>query len=190
MKRREAIKNLMLFTGGTILFSAGLLAGCNSPAGRTFISKQDIYFLDEIGETIIPTTARCGGAKAAKIGLYMKMMVNKCITNEERLIFLEGLKKIEDAAIEKYRVEFLSMNSDQKKELFLNIQLEAEKYKKDNKSKPSAPVHYFQLLKDLIVKGYFTSEIGATEARRYEAIPTRYIGCINYKKGDRVWATS
>jgi hypothetical protein len=44
------------------------------------------------------------------------------------------------------------------------------------------------MIKELSLLGYFTSELGATEALRYNPIPGRYEGDIPYKKGDRVWA--
>jgi hypothetical protein len=47
----------------------------------------------------------------------------------------------------------------------------------------------FGMMKQLTVWGYFTSEVGATKALRYVAVPTRYEGCIPYKKGDKAWAT-
>jgi hypothetical protein len=36
--------------------------------------------------------------------------------------------------------------------------------------------------------GYFTSEIGCTQALRYEQIPGRYDGNMPYKKGDKAFA--
>ncbi|OAQ42007.1 hypothetical protein A5893_02495 [Pedobacter psychrophilus] len=192
MKRREAIKNLAIFTGGAIMFSSGLLVGCNSSEVRIWLSDDDVLLLDEIGETIIPKTKECEGAKAAKIGTYMKLMADECLTKKERQIFLVGLTTIEDAAREKFSTDFMDLKPIQKKELFMEMQSQAEKEKKDSIEKSIAiiPIHYFQLFKDLTIHGYFTSEIGITEARRYEAVPGRYNGCIDYKKGDKAWATS
>ena len=45
------------------------------------------------------------------------------------------------------------------------------------------------MIKQLTLWGYFSSEIGATQALRYVAIPGKYEGCIPYKKGDKAWAT-
>ncbi|HRN58498.1 MAG TPA: gluconate 2-dehydrogenase subunit 3 family protein [Agriterribacter sp.] len=44
-------------------------------------------------------------------------------------------------------------------------------------------------MKELTLLGYFTSEIGATQALRYIAVPGKYEGCVPYTKGDRAWAT-
>ena len=49
--------------------------------------------------------------------------------------------------------------------------------------------HYFGLMKQLTLLGYFTSEIGATQALRYIAVPGKYQGCVPYTKGDKAWAS-
>ncbi|MEN9349871.1 MAG: hypothetical protein RL372_849, partial [Bacteroidota bacterium] len=64
---------------------------------------------------------------------------------------------------------------------------EAKKYQETKKE--DQPTHYFTMIKQLTLWGYFSSEIGATQALRYVAIPGKYEGCIPYKKGDKAWAT-
>jgi hypothetical protein len=44
------------------------------------------------------------------------------------------------------------------------------------------------MMKELTLTGFFTSEVGATKALRYVAIPGRYEGCVPYTKGDKAWA--
>ena len=58
------------------------------------------------------------------------------------------------------------------------------------KKKKEDPAHYFRMMKELTILGYFTSEIGATQALRYVAVPGRYEGCVPYTKGEKAWATS
>jgi hypothetical protein len=48
--------------------------------------------------------------------------------------------------------------------------------------------HYFSMMKQLTIWGYFTSEPGATRALRYNPVPGRYLACIPYKVGDKAWA--
>jgi hypothetical protein len=50
------------------------------------------------------------------------------------------------------------------------------------------PEYYFQMMKELTLLGYFTSEIGCTQARRYVERPGKYEGDIPYKKGDKAFA--
>jgi hypothetical protein len=53
---------------------------------------------------------------------------------------------------------------------------------------PSEPPHYFRLMKELALLGYFTSEIGCTRALQYAESPGRYDPCAPYAPGDRAWA--
>ena len=60
MNRREALSSVALLLGGTIIGAEMFLSGCTNPdkigtAGLQF-SPDDISFLDEVGETIIPAT--------------------------------------------------------------------------------------------------------------------------------------
>lgn len=59
---------------------------------------------------------------------------------------------------------------------------------KFNASGESREPIVINMLRDLTVLGYFTSEIGATQALNYIEVPGRYEGCIDYKKGDKAWA--
>ena len=45
------------------------------------------------------------------------------------------------------------------------------------------------MMKELSLLGYFTSEIGATQALRYVESPGRYDPCIPYKPGEKEWAS-
>jgi hypothetical protein len=76
---------------------------------------------------------------------------------------------------------------EQRKELLTVVDKEQKSYNENKKE--GDPNHYFALMKQLTLLGYFTSEIGATQALRYVAVPGRYEGCIPYKKGDKAWAT-
>ena len=50
------------------------------------------------------------------------------------------------------------------------------------------PAHYFRMMKELAMLGYFTSEIGCTQALRYVEMPGRFDPCVDYSPGDRAWA--
>ena len=50
------------------------------------------------------------------------------------------------------------------------------------------PVHYFRMMKELALLGYFTSEIGCTQAQRYTESPGRFEPCVPYTDGEKTWA--
>jgi len=191
MNRREALSSVALLLGGTIVGAEAFLSGCTNSeknigaAGLNF-SPDDISFLDEVGETIIPTTSS-PGAKAAKIGDFMKTIVNDCYEPKDQTIFVEGMKKLDEASKKKNGKSYLESTPEQRHDLLVELDKEAKDYM--SKKKPDEPSHYFRMMKELTLWGYFTSEVGATKALRYVAVPGRYEGCIPYKKGDKAWAT-
>jgi len=50
------------------------------------------------------------------------------------------------------------------------------------------PAHFFRMMKELTLLGYFTSEIGCTQALRYAETPGRFDPCLPYAPGERAWA--
>lgn len=66
--------------------------------------------------------------------------------------------------------------------------LDAEQYDYMNAHRESEPVHYFRMMKELALLGYFTSEIGYKQAMRYIETPGRFDPCVPYAAGDRAWA--
>lgn len=52
-----------------------------------------------------------------------------------------------------------------------------------------APAHYFRMMKELTLLGYFTSEIGYTKAMRYVESPGRFDSCVPYVAGEPAWAS-
>jgi len=51
------------------------------------------------------------------------------------------------------------------------------------------PTHYFRMMKELALLGYFTSEIGYTKAMRYVESPGRFDPCVPYVAGEQSWAS-
>jgi len=47
----------------------------------------------------------------------------------------------------------------------------------------------FSFLKALIVFGYFTSEVGATQALNYQAVPGSFIGSIPANSDTKSWGS-
>ncbi|HXB45224.1 MAG TPA: gluconate 2-dehydrogenase subunit 3 family protein [Puia sp.] len=191
MNRREALSSVALLLGGTIIGAEAFLSGCKageSKLGASLnLTPNDISFLDEVGETILPTTASSPGAKATKIGEFMRTIVNDCYEEKDQKIFLDGMQKLDAASNTKNGKSFLSSDDKQRHDLLVDLDKEQKEYA--HKKKPEDPTHYFRMMKELTLWGYFSSEAGATKALRYIAVPGRYEGCIPYKKGDKAWAT-
>jgi hypothetical protein len=182
MTRREAVRRIALLMGGTVIGSQMLLRGAslaNTKAAAGF-TAADRALLDEIGETIIPAT-EIPGARAVHIGAFMTMMVTDCYNEKQQAIFQAGLGEVDAACRTKFGKTFLASSPAQRTELLNAIDAEQRNRAAD------APEHYFKMMKDLTVLGYFSSEIGCTQAVRYIEVPGAYHGDVPYKKGDRAW---
>jgi hypothetical protein len=191
MNRREALSSVALLLGGTIIGAEAFLSGCTNAdkkigtAGLNF-TPEDISFLDEVGDTIIPATDT-PGAKDVKIGEFMHTIVRDCYNKTDQDIFIAGMGKLNDASKTLNGKNFLECTPEERKTLLIQLDKEQKEYTASKKKED--PPHYFRMMKELTIWGYFTSEPGATKALRYVAVPGKYEGCIPYKKGDKAWAT-
>ncbi|MDP5170457.1 MAG: gluconate 2-dehydrogenase subunit 3 family protein [Bacteroidia bacterium] len=191
MNRREALSRVSLILGGTIVGAEFFLSGCETrPLQLSTLEFTDnnVTFLDEVGETILPTTPDSPGAKAAEIGKFMRTIVTDCYDAEEQTIFLNGIGELNEAAKKTFQKEFLQLDDAQKKEFLTEIDGVAKEHAE--KMKAGDKAHYFSMMKQLTLWGYFSSKIGATQALRYVEVPGRYEGCIPYTKGEKAWALS
>ena len=186
MNRREAVQYISLLVGGTIVGGSAFLSGCKSNTGVSMtFNDADIAFLDEVADTILPTT-KTPGAKAAKTGQFMTVMVNDCYEQKDQKVFHEGMKKLDDLSNKTYDNSFVKITAQQRHDLLVKLDQEQKDYMKNKKK--DDPSHYFRMMKELTMLGYFTSKIGCTEARNYFETPGKFEGDIPYKKGDKAFA--
>lgn len=188
MDRREVLSKVALLLGGTIIGGNLFIdAACNQPAkGVLSLFQQDhIDLLDEIGETILPA-GNTPGAKDARIGEFMAIMVRDCYTPEDQEVFLKGLETLDEICKNEHDRVFIKCDMTQRTAV-LNV-LDKEQHIYTTNKKPEDPNHFFRMIKELTILGFFTSQPGATKALRYVEIPGRYEGTIPYKKGEKAWA--
>ena len=100
MNRRDALERVALILGGTVIGGAAFLQGCKNTtekAASFFLSQDQIAFLDEVAETIIPSTDT-PGAKAALVGAFMNTMVMDCYKEKDQKIFAAGITEIDNSS--------------------------------------------------------------------------------------------
>ena len=216
ISRREAVLRVTALLGGVALFGgSALITGCRpeNKLGKPF-STDEIAYLDEIADTILPTTST-PGAKAAQTGAFMALMVKDTYHEEDDKIFREGMGKLNDAMKSKYGKTFMEATPQQRLEMLQTLDKEQVDYgakmraeakrksdeflaeRQQNATTPQSvkatqiveepPNKYFRMMKELALLGYFTSEIGMTQAQRYVEAPGRYDPCIPYD-GKPSWA--
>jgi hypothetical protein len=185
--RREAIKRVTFLLGGVALVGgSGLLTACEraqrnaatAREGAGAFTARDIAFLDEVAETLLPET-KTPGAKAAHVGAFMALMVTDTYSDRDQGIFRDGMQKLDEAS-------FMAATPQQRLARLEQVDREQKAY--TDAKKDADPPHYFRLMKELTLLGYFTSEIGYTQAMRYRETPGRFDPCVPYTPGETSWA--
>jgi hypothetical protein len=139
--------------------------------------------LDEIAETIIPRTDT-PGAKDAVVGAFIARYAEACYEPAQLRSLEQGIGTIDARMRAQAGVGFLHASPAQRQSLLAEIDLQARKHANESQSAN----HYFTLMKQLTLLGFFTSEPGSTRVLRYRPVPGKYKGCIPYKKGETSWA--
>jgi hypothetical protein len=211
MTRREVVQRVTALLGGAALaggdgllaFSFDAMAVDQAMArGVDGFTATDVALLDEIAETILPETST-PGAKAAKVGAFMALMVTSTYTEQARRVFRDGLGQLNEASREAHGLSFMAASPAQRLVLLEALDRDQKTAAEERASAarsraplaPSSaapvsdePPHYFRLMKELALLGYFTSEVGYTQAMRYVEAPGRFDPCVPHAPGDKSWA--
>lgn len=236
INRREAIRRVSAILGGTAIVGGSTLwtaCGRADERAREDVAQQgigtftpvDIAYLDEIAETILPET-QTPGAKAARVGPFIALMVTDTYEEKDQAVFRAGMLQLDEACQRMHQQTFMGSTPAQRLALLESVDREAKDYmdrletakkerdasgstgakadavlpdqRKENAATAEAnsaaaitadsPAHYFRMIKELTLLGYFTSEIGYTKAMRYVEAPGRFDPCVPYTPGEVSWA--
>lgn len=208
-RRRTVLKLLGLFAGASAA-GVGATRACRpAPAAGdlsawTGFDQNDIAFLDDLAETVIPATST-PGARAAAAGAFMAAAITECLPDAERALAIDGMRRIDTDCRRRYGRGFREASDEERLALVRAIDrdrriheywqegwsrgrnLVGRLFGFEGRAAPRRP-HYFTVLKELVILGYFTSEAGATGALRHLPIPGDYDGHLPYSKGDGAWS--
>ncbi|GAB3576114.1 gluconate 2-dehydrogenase subunit 3 family protein [Spirosoma luteolum] len=210
MNRRDALMRVAVLAGATLSLPALADTLEASAARRTLTGKPVFLTADqdatvaELADTILPTT-KTPGAKAARVNETIDVILKDCYTAADQQRFVEGLAQTNKLSQEAYGKAFVQLDPQQRIEVVKKLEADAKQQLAAMNAKASASATgaaadsqapkenkryspFFTMLKDLTLTTYFTSEIGATQALEYVAVPGRYDGCVPLKPGQKAWA--
>lgn len=178
MNRREAVKTTGALLGGVLITTNGFLIACardpNKSAGNV-LSPDDQALIEEIADTLLPTTPNSPGAKAAGAGAAINLLLTDCRGPDEQKRVVDGLKQFRSVVGD----HFASMSQANRENWLRRI---------DSEAKTAGADHYFPLLRELSLQAYFSSQIGMTKALRYVMTPGKWVGCVPLQPGQPSWA--
>ena len=177
MNRREAVKTTGVLLSRILITSTGLTAckGERRNIGSGVLSAEDQALVEEIADTLLPTTPDSPGAKAARVGPVINLLLTDCREPAEQRRVVDGLKQFRSTVGD----HFASMSQTNRENWLRRIDADAKAAKGE---------HYFTTLRELSLQAYFSSEIGATKALRYIMTPGKWVGCVPLQPGQRAWA--
>lgn len=198
MNRRELLKMIAAATGASLI-GADAMAYVEMPAAtpleKTGFSKDDYALWEAVCDTIIPRTDTPGAVDAGTPAFTLRF-VTDCYDTNQLALFKAGLVDLEKRSQQQFGESLASLSAEQRHDFLSAVNNEANAF---NSGEPAGQdawavvatkglPHYFTLMKQVTLFGFFTSELGATKVLRYVSVPGRYDGEFAYKKGDRAWA--
>jgi len=182
MNRREAVKATTALVGSVLLTSNGFLIACardaNTAAGKA-LTLDDQWLIEEIADTMLPTTPSSPGAKAAGAGAAINLLLTDCYEPDQQKRVVDGLKEFRSMCRQRCGDNFASLPQKDREQVLREVDAEAQK---------AGPTHYFGLVHQLSLQAYFSSEIGMTKALRYVMVPGKWVGCVPLSPGQPAWA--
>lgn len=178
MNRREALTALAALFAAAAAGSRRLLAA--EPTTAALVKSGElphaiVEMLNEFGETILPETPSSGGAKAAQVGEFVAQLFRDFSGETERAAILENIERINRASEARFARSFMALEANERYELLMSLEADRD-------------ADFYHLLKTTINWGYFTSQVGATQALQHLPIPGRFEGCITVAPDFRAWA--
>lgn len=188
INRRQALKATGAIASAAIVGSALLLEGCSTDstpkvtakegASGMLLSPDDQRLMEDVADTILPTTPSSPGARAAGVGAIINTLLTDCTEGDEQASATRGLAAFRQFVDRKTGREFSTLSPNEREKLLLELDAEAQRVGK---------THYFHQMRDLAQQAYFSSEIGMTKALRYIRVPGRWTGCVPLEPGQPAW---
>jgi glucoside 3-dehydrogenase (cytochrome c) hitch-hiker subunit len=184
MDRRQLLALIAAATG------CAFIEGCKPKAvsAEASFTPEDVAFFDEVAETILPRTDT-PGAKDAKTGAFIATYSEATYEPEQLAILKSGIGALNAEVQKRFGADFMQATPQQRTAALTEIDREARRYNQaPGHEKDGKAPHWFTLMKQLTLYGFFTSEPGATKVARYRPVPGKYKGVIDYKPGEAFWA--
>ncbi len=187
LNRRNVIKQIATFCGLALSASSLELIAAdskinkdNSKNSRGLLNTNQIALIRQLGEIIIPAT-ETPGAIAVGVHIFINRHLVDCFSQQEQQQFMSGLEKIDNASKKLWHKKFIKASSKQQIALLTDMEKAQGEFDSNDRI-------FFKQLKGLVMFGYYTSEIGATQELAYLAIPGNFKGEVKFNTVGKAWA--
>jgi gluconate 2-dehydrogenase gamma chain len=161
--------------------------------------------LDAAAEVIMPATD-VPGAREAGVPAFVDRAVAIYLPPDQAQAIRSGLDRMDADARAVGAANFASLRAEQQSVLLARYESESRTPNatpqavgrgdtETGLSNRTAAVAaapkgfpFFPILREMVTVGYFTSQLGATKAVRYDPVPGAYHGCVPLAQIGRAWA--
>ena len=190
--RRDFIRGLSAMLGGVAASSvlagnALAVAQAYAPgsgeiikAGKVF-SVKELTLLAAICQIVLPKTDTPGAADVDTHGFIDNQLFH-CYSKMQQQKMKALLALIDHSAKRRHHNGFLELLPDAQHVLLSELDCGEAEFTTTQRQD-------FKSLKQLICFGYYTSEVGASQELRYQAIPGGFKGSVAYKTKDKAWGS-
>ena len=184
LDRRDALAGMAAMFG-TALFApiaraaaAGVTPNPDDPPSAPVFTDGQRALVSALSERVMPTTDT-PGAIAAGVPAFIEKMLADWASPDDKKPILAGLDAIEARSRTDFKVAADKATPAQQDAL-LTLAME---------DKLPGGKDFFDKFRQLVLTGYFTSEVGITQEREYLPVPGRYDGAYLYSEVNKVFSS-
>lgn len=202
LNRRQILERMAMVSGGAI--SLSILSACDG--GVTVpvevenidlkaLNQKQLDLVGDIADTIIPNTDT-PGAKAVNVHYLVDELAANWMTTIERDGFLKDLTALDDRIRNEHGKSFSNLDASGRGQVLdqLGVEMIASGQARvglgdiTNSDDNNGRKHIYLELRELIIFGYYTSEVGASEELGFDPIPGAYHGCVPFADVGKAWS--
>jgi len=183
--RRDALAGMAAMFGAALFAPIARAAGVavvpvisDGPPSSPVFTAQQRALMTALSERVMPTTDT-PGAIAAGVPAFIEKLLADWAAPEDRKPIVAGLDAIEARSRSDYKVAADKATPAQQDAL-LTLAME---------NKLPGGADFFDKFRQLVLTGYFTSEVGITQEREYLPVPGQYDGAFPYSKVNKVYSS-
>jgi hypothetical protein len=168
MHRRELLTGVGALASASLVWKE-LLAATDAPSPASARP-----FLDVLCDLVIPDGAT-PGAKKAGVPAFIILALQHHLAGASK----SDLTDLQSMLDQQGRSSFIRLPSSDQRSALIVIDFRDA----------ANPATAWSRIKKLILMGYYTSEIGASQELQYQLVPGRFDSDLPVKPGDRAWSS-
>ena len=182
--RRDALAGMVAMFGASLFAPIARAAAAqmtpisDGPPSTPVFTAQQRALMTALSERVMPTTDT-PGAITAGVPAFIEKLLADWASPGDRKPIIAGLDAIETRSQADYKMAADKATPAQQDAL-LTLAME---------DKIPGGKDFFEKFRQLVITGYFTSEVGITQEREYLPVPGRYDGAYLYSQVNKVFSS-